>query len=202
MGPVYWLERRRRFDRLARWLDIMTFAFIGATVLAGLFLYAWVKAQVGPDPGPELAARQSLLLYLMLLGGFGILLLVPMVWPVARALERRVGTDGALVYLKLGDGRVLQVAPERLAHTRQAILHGGHSFPLRNQKGKSFYREGEIESRLEPLPGLSEPLSPLQGLRHQWVNRDSLLLWPLAAAASLLLLLVLVALLLSRFPAP
>ena len=36
-------------------------------------------------------------------------------------------------------------------HTRQAILCGRYSFPLRNQRGRSLYREGEIETYLEPL---------------------------------------------------
>jgi len=201
MGRVYWLQRRKALDRLPRWLDILAFAFVAGGLLAGLILYGWMKAAVGPDPGAELLARQDALLYLLLIGALGLVLLLPIVWPLARALERRIGVSDEAVHLRGEDGREWKIEPSRLTRTRRAVLHGRYSFPLRSQKGKSLYLEGEIEARLEPLLQNTPELTPWQGVRYQWRNRDSLLLWPLASVFMMLLLAGLAAVLQQLAPA-
>jgi hypothetical protein len=201
MGRVYWLQRSEALDRLPRWLDILSFALVACGLLAGLILYGWMKAAVGPDPGPELLARLDALLYLLLTGALGLVLLLPIVWPLARALERRIGVSDEAVHLRGEDGREWKIEPSRLTRTRRAVLHGRCSFPLRSQKGKSLYLEGEIETRLEPLLQNTPELTPWQGVRYQWRNRDSLLLWPLASVFMMLLLAGLAAVLQQLAPA-
>ena len=159
--------------------------------LAGLVLFAWLQARLGPDPGAELSAQAHRVGVLMVLGMLALLSIFPMVGSVTRALRRRVGADGRNIHLELDDGRRLLLSPSRVLHTDRELLYDRFSFPLRNPQGKSFYAEGELETWLQPLLEHSVKLSPWQGLRHQWKYRDAALLWPLASIIFLLAMLAL-----------
>jgi len=191
VARVHWLERRAQLDRALRWARILTVVFVAGTGLAGLLLFAWLQARLGPDPGAELSAQVHRVGVLMVLGMLALLSIFPIVGSVTRALRRRVGADGRNIHLELDDGRRLLLTPSRVLHTDRMLLYDRFSFPLRNQQGKSLYAEGELETWLQPLLEHSVKLSPWQGLLHQWRNRDAALLWPLA---SIIFLLVMVAL--------
>lgn len=195
MARVHWLERRAQLDRTLRWTRILTFVFVAGMGLAGLFLFGWLLAQLGADPAAELSAQVRRVGVLMLLGMLALLSIFPIVGSVTRALRRRVGADGNNIHLELDDGRRVLLAPSRVLHTRRMLLYERYSFPLRNQQGKSFYAEGELETWLEPLLEDSEQLSPWKGLLHQWKNRDAMLLWPLASTTFLLAIMALAGLL-------
>jgi len=191
VARVHWLERRAQLDRALRWVRILTFVSVAGMGLAGLLLFGWLQAQLGTEPPPELSAQVRRVGLLMLLGLLGLLSILPIVGSVTRALRRSVGADGNQIHLELDDGRRVQLAPSRVLHTRRMLLYGRYSFPLRNQQGKSFYAEGELETWLEPLLEHSAQLSAWKGLLHQWKNRDAALLWPLASSAFMLAILIL-----------
>jgi hypothetical protein len=201
VSGVHWLEHRKSLDRALRWLEILTGLMVMAMLITGLIVYAWVRSQPGSAAGSAAAEADKLISYLLLIGGLAVLLIFPIVLPVTRALRRKIGTDGKRIHLRLNDGRNRVLAPSSVTHSPRSIYYRQYSFPLRDQKGKSYYREGELETHLEPLLQQANGISPWQGLRHQWKNRDSILLWPLASGVLLTVLLGLVALLHKSHPA-
>jgi hypothetical protein len=202
MAGVHWLKRRTHLERGLRVLEIMTFVIVAATLLGGVVLFAWLQVQVAADGDAAVSAQNRLVGLLMLIGGFALLLIFPIVWSATRALRRKIGVAGQKIHVRLNDGRELVLSTSRMAYTRRALLYGPYSFPLRNQQGRSFYAEGELETWLEPLLQQADFLNPWQGLRHQWKNRDSTLLWPLASVAMLLALLAMIGLVQELYPRP
>ena len=202
MAGVHWLKRRPHLERGLRLLEIMIFVIVAATLLGGIVLFAWLQVQIGADADATLAAQNRLVGLLMLIGGFALLLIFPIVWSATRALRRQIGVAGQKIHVRLNDGRELVLSTSRLACTRRALLYGPYSIPLRNQQGKSLYAEGELETWLEPLLQQADFLNSWQGLRHQWKHRDSALLWPLASVAMLLALLAMIGLLQELYPRP
>jgi hypothetical protein len=202
VAGVHWLERRAHLDRGLRWLEIATFVIVVATLLGAAAQFGWLQARLGPAADAAMVAQGRLLGLLMLVGACALLLIFPIVWAATRALRRKIGVAGRNVHVRLDDGRELVLSPSRLAHTRRTLLYGPYSFPLRNQQGKSFYADGELETWLEPLLRQSTELSAWQGLRHQWRHRDSVLLWPLASSIMLLALLAVAGLLQAFYPRP
>ena len=218
MAAVYWLQPRKHLERVLRWVEVLTVVFVVGALLGGFVFHAWAQAQVetpldaqleaqietpvGQPAGAQADGQLRLLQGLLLIGGLAVCLIIPIVWPATRALRRRLGTDGANVYLRFDDGSERALPATAIVHTRQAILCGRYSFPLRNQRGRSLYREGEIETNLEPLLRQAVRLTAWQGLKHQWRNRDPLLLWPLGSVLAMSLLLGLVTVLQQRYPAP
>lgn len=176
---------------MARRIKLLLLILVVAMLLGGFAIHVVSGSLLEADSDPATAALRQRLTYLLLIGACGTLLIFPMALPALRAMSRRVGTSGQHVHLRLEDGRELRVAPSDLPYTGRALMHGQWSFPLRNQQGKSFYADDEIETRLEPLLDPTRALTPWQGLRHQWRYRDALLLWPLASVVALLLLLLL-----------
>jgi hypothetical protein len=200
MAAIHWLERRRHLDRAIRWLAILPAIMVALLLLGGLVGYALLQAWVAGHADPAVADQVRLVGYLLLLGGMALLLIFPLVWPVLRALRRRIGSDGTRLFLRYGDGRIVTLPPA-VAHTRLYLLHGRHSVPLRKRQGGSLYADGELEKWVDPLLRPDALLSQWQGLVHQWKHRDGLLLWPLASAAGMLLLLALTAALQWRYGA-
>ncbi len=202
MSATHWLTPRRDIQRVARGLEVLLLVLVAAMLLGGAAVYVASGNLLEPGSDPAADALRERLLYLMLIGGFGLLLIFPMLMPALQAVRRQVGTDGHRVHLRLDDGRELTVSPAELRHTQRALLHRQWSFPLRNQKGRSLYADGEIEAHLLPLLDPTRALSPWQALRHQWRHRDALLIWPLASIAALLLLLALAGALQLAAPLP
>jgi hypothetical protein len=200
MARIHWLERRRNLDRALRWLEILTFAFVAGVLLGGLLIFGWLQGQVGQTPDSVLAGQVRLVGLMMLTAAPFLLMVFPIVRATTRALRRQVGTDGTSLYLRFNDGRQLKLSPPRVGYTGRAILHDRYSFPLRNHKNRGFYADGEVETWLEPLLGQSTKLTYLEGLRHQWKHRDSLLIWPVAGVVAAFALLMLIGLLQQFYP--
>jgi len=200
MARIHWLERRRHLDRALGWLEILTFACVSGALLGGLVIFGWLQGQVGQAPDAALAGQVQRVGLMMLAGVPALLMVVPMVRATTRALRRQVGTDGTNIYLRFNDGRQLKLPPSRVRYTRRAILHDQYSFPLRNQKNRSFYADGEVETWLEPLLRQSAELTQLEGLRHRWRHGDGLLMWPVAGSVAAIALLTLIGLLQQYHP--
>jgi hypothetical protein len=190
---VYWLKRSVRAERMLRCMEIAGFAFIMLLLSGGLMLYVWLRMQVGVDASQELQSRLEGIGYLLLLSGFVMASMIPVVLFATRAMKRKLGTDGKKLHIKLGDGRELSVAPEKLVWYGKAILYRQYSLPVQTGKSQSLYEEGEVETYLSPLLQQAQEISVMQVLRHQWKYKDPQLIWALIFAASVAAVTLLIA---------
>lgn len=116
----------------------------------------------------------------------------------ARAFKRRVGTDGKRIHLELEDGRKLAVDPESLAFNNRALLYQKYVFPLQAGRKRQFYADGEIETWLSPLLRNARKLGEWQTLKHQWKNRDGLLVATAVSISFMTVILLVIELLIGR----
>lgn len=185
---IHWMQRRPRADRLIRWAGWIGFAALLVTGIAILATAGWLLWQGEAASRAELrdtVVKLSLLLVLLALAMIAQLPLFRAVW---HSLQRRIGTDGRKLYLRLEDGRSLVVPPEDLAYTPRTLLYRGYSVPLKDGRQQSLYKEGEIRAYLAPLLLRSARLSPRQGLAWQWRNRDKVLIGSAISAGVVLTL--------------
>ena len=188
---IYWLKRNPKIDRSLKWLEILGFAFIIATLAGGFALYGWARIQAGENPGDELQEKLNVLGYVFLLSGLLMAALIPLLWQSMKAMKHRLGTDGKQLYIRLNDGREITIPATELAFTRRAIFYQKYTLPLQTGKRQNLYKDGEVETWIVPLLRQAEKLSEFEGLKHQWRYRDALLSWSLVSAVALGLLLIL-----------
>lgn len=188
---VYWLKRNPKIDRSLKWLEILGFALIIATLAGGLALYGWARMQAGENPGEELQGKLNVLGYVFLFSGLLVAALIPLLWQSMKAMKHRLGTDGNQLYIRLNDGREIMAPPAELAFTRRVIFYQKYTLPLQTGKRQNLYEDGEVEAWIFPLLRQAEKLSEFEGLKHQWRYRDALLSWSLVSGVVLGLLLIL-----------
>lgn len=190
---VHWLERNPKIERNMKWGERVFHASLIGLVLSILVVYALLNFQAGQDPDSDAAVKADELGIILLLGGVMLALLVPVVRLSVNMVNRKLGTDGRRLYIRLEDGRELAVNPSDLLYTNRAILYRRYMFPLMGGKGQPLYQPGELDTWLAPLLRESRRVSWIESLRYQWKHQQSLLIWSLlaAVAASSLLLTLL-----------
>jgi hypothetical protein len=176
---VHWLERKPSMRWMTHGFEKLFYVLFGLLCLVSYLLYAWSCGRVASlDGGLSEADRLGLLLLLMCLATAAF---IPMIHFAARALRRRLGTDGARIHLEFEDGRRIAVEPERLAWNNRAIFHGASTFPMQTGRRNRLYADGEVQTWLAPLLAEDRRLSEWQAMRHQWRHRDRVLMATLGA---------------------
>ena len=151
-------------------------------VLSILVVYALLNSQLGENPDPAEAEKASELGIILLLGGVMLALLVPVVRLSVNVVNRKLGTDGKRLYIRLEDGRELAVNPSDLLYTNRTVLYRRYMFPLAGGKGQSLYQPGELDTWLAPLLRESRRVTWIESVKYQWKHQNSLLIWSLLAA--------------------
>ena len=167
---IHWLERDPKIERSLKWLGYLGFALFILMTAGAFALYAWVRTQAGPNPGEEQLAKLDELGITLLLSGFLGVLVLPAIHYSVRAMKRKLGTDGRLLYIRLADGRELSVEPFHLAYTNRLILYRQYTLPLQGGKQQLLYAPGEVETWIAPLLRHSRKLTEMQALKHQLKN--------------------------------
>jgi streptogramin lyase len=187
---VHWLERNPRIERNMKWGERLFHASLIGLVVSILVVYALLNFHAGQDPDSAAAAKADELGIILLLGGVMLALLVPVVRLSVNVVNRKLGTDGRRLYIRLEDGRELAVNPSDLLYTNRAILYRRYMFPLMGGKGQALYLPGELDTWLAPLLRESRRVSWTESLKYQWKHQQSLLIWSLLAAVAASSLLV------------
>ena len=167
---IHWLERDPKIERSLKWLGYLGFALFILMTAGAFALYAWVRTQAGPNPGEEQLAKLDELGITLLLSGFLGVLVLPAIHYSVRAMKRKLGTDGRLLYIRLADGRELSVEPFHLAYTNRLILYRKYTLPLQGGKQQRLYAPGEVETWIAPLLRQSRKLTEMQALKQQLKN--------------------------------
>ena len=190
---VHWLERNPKIERNMKWGERVFHVSLIGLVLSILVVYALLNFHAGQDPGSAEAAKADELGIILLLGGVMLALLVPVVRLSVNVVNRKLGTDGKRLYIRLEDGRELAVNPSDLLYTNRVVLYRKYMFPLAGGKGQALYQPGELDTWLAPLLRESRRVSWIESVKYQWKHQQSLLVWSLlaAVAASSLLLTLL-----------
>lgn len=187
---VHWLERNPKIGRNMKWGERVFHASLIGLVLSILVVYALLNFQAGQDPDSSAAAKADELGIILLLGGVMLALLVPVVRLSVNVVNRKLGTDGKRLYIRLEDGRELAVNPSDLLYTNRVILYRRYMFPLLGGKGQALYQPGELDAWLAPLLRESSRVSWIESVKYQWKHQQSLLIWSLLAAVAASSLLV------------
>jgi hypothetical protein len=164
---IHWLERDPKTEKTLKWLEHLVFILFILMIASSFALYAWVRIQAGPDPGEEQAAKLNELGITLLLSGLLGALILPVIHFSARAMKRKLGTDGKRLYIRLTDGRELSADPSQLAYTNRLILYRQYTLPLQGGKQQALYAPGEVETWIAPLLRQSRKLTEMQALKQQ-----------------------------------
>lgn len=192
ISGIHWLERDPKTARALKWLEHLGFFGFILLIAGTLALYLWVRVQAGPSPDAEVISKINQLGIILLISGLLGALLIPFIHFSARALKRKLGTDGKRLYIHLPDGRELAVDPSQLFYTNRLVLYRQYTLPLLGGKQQPLYAPGEVETWIAPLLHQAKKLSEMQAIKHQWKNRDSLIIWLLVLGIGMGLLLALV----------
>lgn len=172
LTEVHWLNRNPGTERTLRLLKLsiyVTPVFLFASV-CGLYLMgmAHVAAGTAPEKLKVLADLKSLL-FLVAFLGIG----VPILGSISLgALQRRLGTDGNRLFVKLRNGRKLTLAPEQLVYSTRLIAYQRYTIPIQMGNGQPLYDDGEIETYIAPLLARSKRLGPWEMYRYLLVQRE------------------------------
>ncbi len=164
---IHWLERDPKTEKTLKWLEHLVFILLILMIASSFALYAWVRIQAGPDPGVEQAAKLNELGITLLLSGLLGVLVLPVIHFSARAMKRKLGTDGKRLYIRLTDGRELSADPSQLAYTNRLILYRQYTLPLQGGKQQALYAPGEVDAWIAPLLRQSRKLTEMQALKQQ-----------------------------------
>lgn len=190
---IHWLEQNPKMRWMLNGFERIFYSLFALLCLCSALLFAW---SCRPGEGSFQVSAQlglGLLLMCLLVASF-----IPMVHFSAKALKRRLGSDGEYVHLELDDGRHLRIEAKHLAYNNRVVLYRNLTVPLQTSKWKGLYAEGEIETWLAPLLKDAEKLSEWQLIKRQWKNRDSLLLATAGAIVFMTLVLLVIELLFDR----
>lgn len=165
ISGVHWLERDPGTERSLKWVERLGFVLFILMVVGGLTLYAWMRAQAGPDPDDEVAAKLHELGMLLLLAGALFALLLPILRLSVRSMKRRLGTDGKRVYVRMEDGRELAADPSELGYTDRLVIFRRYTVPLLGGQQRPIYAPGEVETWLAPLLKQARRLTEWEILR-------------------------------------
>jgi hypothetical protein len=190
---VHWLERNPKVERNMKWGERVFHTSLIGLVLSILVVYALLNFHAGQEPDSAAAAKADDIGIILLLGGVMLALLVPVVRLSVNAVNRKLGTDGKRLFIRLEDGRELAVDPRDLLYTNRTVLYRRYMFPLLGGKGQALYQPGELDTWLAPLLRESRRVSWVESVKYQWKHQESLLIWSMLAAiaASSLLLTLL-----------
>ena len=192
---IHWLETKPGMRWMSTGFEKAFYVLFGLLCLVSYLLYAWsCNRAASLDGGLSEADRLGLLLLLVCLATAAF---IPLIHFAAQALRRRLGTDGKRIHLQFEDGRRVAVDPEGLAWNDRALLHGRHTFPMQTGRRNWIYAEGEVQTWLAPLLRPGNRLNEWQTLKHQWRQRDRMILATAGAIAFLGLVTLLTRLLLN-----
>jgi len=187
---VHWLERNPKIERNMKWGERVFHVSLIGLMLSIFVVYALLNIHTGQEPDSAAAAKADELGIILLLGGVMLALLVPVVRLSVNVVNRKLGTDGKRLYIRLEDGRELAVNPAELLYTNRTILYRKYMMPLLGGKGQALYQPGELDTWLAPLLRESRRVSWVESVKYQWKHRESLLIWSLLAAIAASSLLV------------
>ena len=172
---VHWLERSARNRWMMNWFEKGYYVLFGLLCLVSALIYLWSCEQPWPveEGGLSGADRLGLLLLLTCLV---VASFIPMIHIAAGVFRRRLGSDGQRVHMELENGRRLSVKPGQLCWNNRAVFYREFTFPMQTGRKNWIYAEGEVQTWLAPLLREARRLNEWQILKHQWRNRDRMLL--------------------------
>lgn len=189
LREVHWLLRPPRAERLLKWMKPALYLCPIASLAVFAIQYHLVlnapgTSKMSPD---ELSHLKSMLIFMTV-----IIASVPFVgYSTLRCLQRRLGTDGCNLFVKLADDRQLTLMPEQLVYSASQIAYQGYVFPIKTGNGRPLYEHGELDKYVVPLLARAKRLGAWDMYRYKLGHREP------AVVAGLIFIVILAVMLLA-----
>ena len=144
MSEIHWLKRRRKMDRLIKFLAP------GITVLLVLLLVAmgYVLNLVSDTVPPEKKAELMNVFFGVVVVAIGLL---PVVFLNIRMARGQLGTDGLRVFVRYPNGEEVSSPISQIVYSANLLRFGRTSVSVGARQGQALYEPGEIENYIAPL---------------------------------------------------
>jgi len=186
---IYWLKRNSRTDRLL--FIIKWVSYLLPVVIFALMTYVYF--QLGFDQPESLSpAKQAKLELLKKAISLMFLALVgfPFLATFAFAnMRRHLGTDGHRIYVRMGDGAQVSLAPEQLVYGFREIRYKELAVAVQTGHGQPLYADGELQTYIAPLLKRAKKLGPLALVRYELTHPDRLMIFTVIYLGMLIVML-------------
>ena len=144
MSSIYWLRRRRKIDRVVRFLAPAITVLL--LLLVGALGYAMhlVSDTVPPE-------QQAELLRVFLVAAVVAIGILPIIYLNMRIVRGQLGTDGLRVFVRYPNGDEGSSPINQILYTANLLRFGRHSVSVGGWQGQALYEQGEIENYIAPL---------------------------------------------------
>ncbi len=183
---IHWLAKNPALQRAVRVLAVINFILPVLVVAGGVLLVALFRDQISMEMSSRLIIL-PLALVVPLVSVFLAIRHVQQLW------RNQLGSDGKHIWVRLHDGRSLNIQPRDAAHNGRAVFYRNYMLPLAGGKGQAIYVDGEVDTWLTPLLREATTYTVAQALAHRWRYREAQLM---TALTLVLVMAVVLALLL------
>jgi len=144
MESIYWLKRRRKMDRLVRFLaPAITLLLILLVAALGYAMYL-ISDTVPPEKQSELL-QLFMATIIVAIGG------LPVIYLNMRIVRGQLGTDGLRVFVRYPNGDQVSAPINQIVYGANLLRFGRHTVSVGARQRQALYEQGEIETYIAPL---------------------------------------------------